>query len=226
MQTLGSQFGQKAAGSINAIHSGMTQQATQLSQPGGMPQGMQAGGQANMPMNPAYRAQLLAQQQRAAHQAALNAVPNGIAKSQVDGGVDEDDQAFDGVLLQRASNGSTSELGRVQIDSMLHEQIARGAKRMEGGGLMLPLREATKHKGIAKRERKSSGVAQHDGPEDDALVKDEDDDADAINSDLDDPEDNMDDDEDDDDAMGHIMLCTWDKVQRVKNKWYVSLETR
>ncbi|KAK9453814.1 transcription factor IIA, alpha/beta subunit [Dipodascopsis uninucleata] len=46
------------------------------------------------------------------------------------------------------------------------------------------------------------------------------DDSDAINSDLDDPEDdlNSQDDEDNEDA-GMIMLCLYDKVQRVKNKW-------
>ena len=31
----------------------------------------------------------------------------------------------------------------------------------------------------------------------------------------------QDDDEDDDESMGHMMLCMYDKVQRVKNKWYV-----
>ncbi len=51
--------------------------------------------------------------------------------------------------------------------------------------------------------------------------KDEELDDDAINSDLDDSDDGKDDDEDDDDTMGHMMLCMYDKVQRVKNKWYV-----
>lgn len=41
-----------------------------------------------------------------------------------------------------------------------------------------------------------------------------------INSDLDDPEDELaSGDEDDDDDQGMIMLCLYDKVQRVKNKW-------
>ena len=52
-------------------------------------------------------------------------------------------------------------------------------------------------------------------------VKDEEVDEDAINSDLDDPDDDQEEDDDDDDSMGHIMLCMYDKVQRVKNKWYV-----
>jgi transcription initiation factor TFIIA large subunit len=50
-------------------------------------------------------------------------------------------------------------------------------------------------------------------------VKDEELDEDAINSDLDDPDDGLNDEEDDEDSMGHIMLCMYDKVQRVKNKW-------
>jgi transcription initiation factor TFIIA large subunit len=53
------------------------------------------------------------------------------------------------------------------------------------------------------------------------VLKEEDLDEDAINSDLDDPDEGLNDEEDDDEAMGHIMLCMYDKVQRVKNKWFV-----
>jgi transcription initiation factor TFIIA large subunit len=221
MQTLGSQFGQKAAGSINAIHSGITQQAAQfVPAPGGVPQGMQTGGHANAAINAQQYRQQMLQQQRAAQQ--LNAVPNGVAKSQVDGVADGEDEEMEGLLLRRGATGETTELGRVAIDNLLHEQIAQNAKRIEGGGLMLPLHKATKHKSSRSRKMKTDEMPQHDGPDDDTLLKDEDeDDADAINSDLDDPEDNMDDDDDDDDALGQIMLCTWDKVQRVKNKWSV-----
>ena len=53
-------------------------------------------------------------------------------------------------------------------------------------------------------------------------IKGEEVDEDAINSDLDDPDDLADGDEEDEDGnMGHIMLCMYDKVQRVKNKWCV-----
>lgn len=48
----------------------------------------------------------------------------------------------------------------------------------------------------------------------------EDDEDDDINSDLDDSDEDQDDDDDDDDTdNGMIMLCLYDKVQRVKNKW-------
>ncbi|KAM5382409.1 hypothetical protein ACJA88_004204 [Fusarium oxysporum] len=44
----------------------------------------------------------------------------------------------------QAADGNLHELGRVEIDRMLHEQILAKAKSMEGGGLMLPLKEATR----------------------------------------------------------------------------------
>ena len=49
-------------------------------------------------------------------------------------------------------------------------------------------------------------------------------DEDAINSDLDDPNDNVGEEEEDDEGAGQIMLCTYDKVQRVKNKWKCTLK--
>jgi transcription initiation factor TFIIA large subunit len=89
---------------------------------------------------------------------------------------------------------------------------------------MLPLKQAST---TQKRRRKvaraqGAGNAQHDGPgsDDEDGVKDEEFDEDAINSDLDDPDDGLNDEEDEDEGLGHIMLCMYDKVQRVKNKWY------
>jgi transcription initiation factor TFIIA large subunit len=96
---------------------------------------------------------------------------------------------------------------------MLHEQIAARAKSMEGGGLMLPLKEATRHRTLPDASRKGKGIAAHDGG------YDEEEDEDAINSDLDDPNEGGSEDEVDDEGLGHIMLCMYDKVQRVKNKW-------
>ena len=79
-------------------------------------------------------------------------------------------------------------------------------------------------------------TAQVDGPVDDddddedgkKGIKDElfedDDDEDAINSDLDDPDDNAIEEEQDEGRPNQIMLCTYDKVQRVKNKWKCTLK--
>ena len=69
-------------------------------------------------------------------------------------------------------------------------------------------------------EQKSHNLlrAQHDG------VGDDDEDEDAINSDLDDPEDTADANDEEEENTKQLMLCTYDKVQRVKNKWKCTLK--
>lgn len=232
MSQLQNQYGARAAASISAIQ--------------GFGQGPQGQGQGPMPPRPAgatgqpnqaprtntqaQYSQQLANQQAAMQQAQQRppigtpgqftgqrpapGQQNGFQQSQVDGAGDE----FEGVLMRQDATGQTSELGRMDIDRMLHEQIAAKAKSMEGGGLMLPLKQATKHKSIANKQR-AGGPAGFDGVDDD--IKDEEDE-DAINSDLDDPNEVDIEDEDDDENMDQVMLCMYDKVQRVKNKWYVS----
>ncbi|CAK7275099.1 transcription factor IIA subunit alpha [Sporothrix epigloea] len=167
---------------------------------------------------------------------------NGLSKSQVDGSADTEDvknsgSAFEGVLLQQRRAGQLPvELGRIEIDNLLHEQMTRQAQRMEGGGLMLPLQKRVKREGKRRAigattltdgaaAQTSRSITQFDGMEEDEDVKaDILDDEDAINSDLDDPEDDREDDDDEDDVMGPIMLCVYDKVQRVKNKWKCTLK--
>ena len=81
----------------------------------------------------------------------------------------------------------------------------------------------------------SSRIPQYDGLNDDdddeddkTGIKDElfddDDDEDAINSDLDDPDDNVIEEEQEEGKPTQIMLCTYDKVARVKNKWKCTLK--
>ncbi|KAF7525351.1 hypothetical protein G7054_g11112 [Neopestalotiopsis clavispora] len=154
------------------------------------------------------------QQQMAAQQRAQQSVQNGNAQkpapSQFDGSAEE------AVLVHQDASGQTTELGRVEIDRMLHAQLEARAKAMEGGGLMVPLKRAAKTSDVSyHRTKTTSGPGRFDGGDDD--VKSEEDE-DAINSDLDDSDDNAEDDDDDDDG-GQIMLCMYDKVQRVKNKW-------
>ncbi|KAF6837764.1 transcription factor IIA [Colletotrichum plurivorum] len=199
------QFGEKGAGSINAI------QASATNRPVSQPPLPQLPGQ---PAQQQYRPgpSNAAPQQPGQQQHPPNNGQPGVNPSQTDGA---DDFDFEGILLQRDENGNQRELGRVDIDRMIHAQIAAKAKSMEGGGLMLPLKEATKHKAAAtaRSKGKEHGVAPYDGYDDDEV------DEDAINSDLDDPDEDKDDDEVDDEGLGHIMLCMYDKVQRVKNKW-------
>jgi transcription initiation factor TFIIA large subunit len=191
-ENLKSQYGSRASGSIQAIHRG---------QPGkpptpvpGQPTGL-----------PIFQPSLPNAQTDG------NADDDGRDKDDED----EDEDDWEGVLMQKDADGNVHELGRVEIDRLLHERMASRAKAMEGGGLMLPLKEATKHKTARSRRERQRGPGQFDGEEDE----------DAINSDLDDPEDDADeDDADEEGVLSHIMLCMYDKVQRVKNKWKCTLK--
>ncbi|KAI1448760.1 transcription factor IIA, alpha/beta subunit [Annulohypoxylon stygium] len=213
-QQLQSLYGDRAAASINKLQQTFNNGQPQNAQrPGGPPvpqnypaqfQGHPQQYRATMPPN--------AQQQRAQMQ-------NGQRppQSQVDGASDADGHI--GVLMRRGQAGDV-EMGRVEIDNLLHAQIAAKAKAMEGGGLMVPLKRAGKGEPIASHRRAAapSGPSQFDGPGADDDMKDEEEDEDAINSDLDDPDDNPEEEDEDEDG-GQIMLCMYDKVQRVKNKW-------
>ena len=140
---------------------------------------------------------------------------NNLQNAQTDGAGEPNSDDFEGVLVSRNQAGELQELGRVEIDQMLHDQIAAKAKSMEGGGLMLPLKEATRDKTMPNAHRKGKGISGGDAA-DDEPYEDPDD---AINSDLDDPDEDRSDDDVEDEGLGHIMLCMYDKVQRVKNKW-------
>ncbi|KFH43472.1 Transcription initiation factor IIA large subunit-like protein [Hapsidospora chrysogenum ATCC 11550] len=207
-QLVQQQYGERAVGSINAIQAAGQQSQSQAHQHQQQKQQQQQQ-QQQQPSD--------AQQQSYQQQAAANGHSH-IQNAQTDGAGDAEDD-FEGVLLRRDATGDVQELGRVEIDRLLHEQIAAKAKSMEGGGLMLPLKEATRHRTLPDASRKGRGIAAHDGGYDE-----EEDDEDAINSDLDDPNEGGTDDEVDDEGLGHIMLCMYDKVQRVKNKWKCTLK--
>ncbi|KAI2628014.1 transcription factor IIA, alpha/beta subunit [Hypomontagnella submonticulosa] len=204
-QQLQNMYGDRAAASISKLQAENQQRLGNQAMPQNYP-----GQYQGHPQQQQYRPAPNGQQQRAP-------MPNGQrpAPSQTDGA--DDVEGHSGVLMRRNPGGETVEMGRVQIDNLLHAQIAANAKAMEGGGLMLPLKRTGKGKAISHhRTSTTGGVSQFDGPDDD--VKDEEDDEDAINSDLDDPDDNIEEDDDDEDGA-QIMLCMYDKVQRVKNKW-------
>ncbi|KAK5992828.1 Transcription initiation factor IIA large subunit [Cladobotryum mycophilum] len=219
-QQLQAQYGTRAAGSINAIQDRMSQQPPVQQQP-------QAPHQ-QQPL-PIGQVPLLQQQQQQQQQHHQGQPP--ISHAQTDGAGDDDamedssddENDFEGILLKRGITGNVEELGRVEIDRIMHDQMAAKAKSMEGGGLMLSLKEATKQQASSKASRKTKGkgkgIAGYDGGDDDEEI-----DEDAINSDLDDPDEDRDDDEVDDEGLGHIMLCMYDKVQRVKNKWKCTLK--
>ncbi|KAI0594801.1 transcription factor IIA, alpha/beta subunit [Biscogniauxia sp. FL1348] len=208
------QYGERAAASIDKLRAQPPNGAQPQGQqrPGNQPAPQAYPGQyqgnpqqyrPNMPVNPS------SQQQRPP-------MPNGQrpAPSQMDGA--GDDEGHVGVLLHQGPDGQSTEMGRVEIDNLLHAQIAARARAMEGGGLMVPLKRASKGKSVSyhRTPGPNEGPSRFDGPDDDLEESDED----AINSDLDDPDDNLEENDEDDDA-GQIMLCMYDKVQRVKNKW-------
>ena len=221
-QALQKEYGQRANNSINAIQAGMSAQNPaqaaamrqqplnghpnpeqvyhqQVSQQVSHQAPPQVTQQAPHP-SPAHPQQ---QQQQQPQQPPTQYQP----LPQVDG--------FDaeGVLMERDASGNMVEMGRLDIDRMLHSRILENAKSMEGGGFMVPLKEATKHTASRKNKRTQAAPGQVDG-------EDDEDDEDAINSDLDDTDDDREDSEVDEEGLSHIMLCMYDKVQRVKNKWY------
>ncbi|KAI9369749.1 transcription factor IIA, alpha/beta subunit [Aspergillus egyptiacus] len=112
-------------------------------------------------------------------------------------------------------------------DRALRDFLKQRMLQLEGGGLMLPLdeRESQPKSTFSPTTVTGSSTmprAQFDGPGGDDTK--EEDDEDAINSDLDDPDDLVAEEHDSEDSVGQVMLCTYDKVQRVKNKWKCTLK--
>ncbi|KAK9416491.1 putative Transcription factor IIA, alpha/beta subunit [Seiridium unicorne] len=220
INNLQTQYGSRADATINKLHESIGSAPNRAQYPGPQrPTGQQAPQQPR-PMPQGANLQQQQQQQQYQQQLAAGSfqqrmpqpAQNGQkpAPSQFDGAAEE------GVLLHQNAAGQTTELGRVEIDRMLHAQLEAKARAMEGGGLMIPLKRAKKPADVSyHRAQPGSGAGRFDGGDDDAKSEV---DEDAINSDLDDTDDNADEDDDDDDG-GQIMLCMYDKVQRVKNKW-------
>jgi transcription initiation factor TFIIA large subunit len=121
---------------------------------------------------------------------------------------------------------------------MIYDQVMEMTAQLESG-LMVPLSEqpSTRRKQRRAGNKQSARTSsppiasssrlppQLDGLDDDDDAKGGDDDENAINSDLDDSDDegqgNIGEDDDDE---GDAILCTYDKVQRVKNKWKCTLK--
>ena len=138
---------------------------------------------------------------------------------------------WDDFVAQRRLAASDPDAVQV-ADMTFRERFEQSQRDNEGGGLLLPASEQSKSKARPRSAKtKASGPSGFDGLDDDedskADVKDDlfdEDDADAINSDLDDPDDNVLEDDGTDGRPDQVMLCTYDKVQRVKNKWKCTLK--
>ncbi|KAI1609664.1 transcription initiation factor TFIIA large subunit [Exophiala viscosa] len=119
-------------------------------------------------------------------------------------------------------------------DRLIRAHFKSSQQAMEGGGLLLALDE--RHMPSQATTRKVNSLAGEGSTQPSAppcitraqgdAAGDEDDDVDdedAINSDLDDPDDLAANEENGEDT-DQVMLCTYDKVQRVKNKWKCTLK--
>ncbi|KAI8933675.1 hypothetical protein NX059_009393 [Plenodomus lindquistii] len=146
--------------------------------------------------------------------------------SQTDGSADA---LADWEALKAARAASIEE--QMAADQFMRARVDAMVMRQDSG-LMVPLdsmpkgrkRKAAVRVLQSEDAEASSSIpapARFDGEDD---IKPEEDPDDAINSDLDDPEDDLNDGDNSDDDMVDYMLCTYDKVQRVKNKWKCTLK--
>ncbi|KAI7537407.1 hypothetical protein KC316_g15940 [Hortaea werneckii] len=155
------------------------------------------------------------------------------AYAQTDGADDALEDWQEMLAQRRAAHAANGE----RADRMMRDQAMQASSDLQSG-LMVPLDEQP-GRSLQKKRRTvpihqpqfahdgTPVVPQLDGDVDDdakADVKDEDDEN-AINSDLDDSdEDPINAADDDDEEHGDTILCTYDKVQRVKNKWKCTLK--
>lgn len=146
---------------------------------------------------------------------------------QTDGGSDDHLADWKAEVARRreaAQNGHGDDLLRQHFKSQMLD--------MQAGGLMRPMGEHETPAAAGRRRAaeahlnitnpRPNGTAT--SPRIPGQVDGEEADEDAINSDLDDPDDALADDPDADEQEGQVMLCTYDKVQRVKNKWKCTLK--
>lgn len=211
-------------------HPGQPGQSGQSSQPGQPGQPGQPRPQ-NMPQMPNGQPQIK-------QEPGYPPMPqHPVGNSQTDGAGDD---ALSDWKAEVARRRAAAQRQGGEGDRLLRQHVNQRMLQMEGGGLLLPLDQqrsagpsaldamTTATRGLELDEDPSAGPSknmprgQFDGPGGDD--EQEEDDEDAINSDLDDPDDLVAEDHDAEDSMGQVMLCTYDKVQRVKNKWKCTLK--
>lgn len=137
-----------------------------------------------------------------------------IKTSQTDGAMDE----YESDIAQRRAMIAKNQ---GEGDRLMRAHFQASQQDLEGGGLLVPLDEQ-KRSVVAlchPSNRGQSSLARAQGD----ATNDDEDDEDAINSDLDDP-DELDNPANEEAEIQEVMLCTYDKVQRVKNKWKCTLK--
>lgn len=141
-----------------------------------------------------------------------------IKTSQVDGAADPREQYDIEIAQRRALVATHREAG----DRLIRDHVLASQQSLEGGGLLLPLDSLPPRRSQLVTTLNSSTGSSVSKVQGDA-AGDEEEDEDAINSDLDDP-DELDEANNGEDDVSNVMLCTYDKVQRVKNKWKCTLK--
>ena len=153
-----------------------------------------------------------------------------LKSSQTDGTSDARDD-WDNEYLQRKAYASAH---GAEGDRLIRAHFKSSQQAMEGGGLLTALDQRQMPSQATTRKINSlagegltvpSALPSITRAQGDAAGDDDDDvdDEDAINSDLDDPDDLALNEENGEDT-DQVMLCTYDKVQRVKNKWKCTLK--
>ena len=240
-QALHEKFGSAASQQVNQLHARAEMAAKRepgLPAPSAPPAPAPGPAQMTPEQQRAYKERIMAQA-HAKHQQNLQNLQQAqrraapVSNAQTDGPADWADM----VAQRRADAAGASSR---EADVSIRQMVEQAGLDMEGGGLMMPLAEQKKPLTLtqlraaqksapgelATPEASSSSmpsadVAQTDGPADDDVKEELDED--AINSDLDDTDDDAIE-EADDDQTTELMLCTYDKVQRVKNKWKCTLK--
>lgn len=196
-----------------------------------MPHPQHPGAQHHMQQQPhqqQHQQQRMMAQQQQRPQMQQRPPPNHVYPSQTDGAAD----ALQDWKALQAARAAQGDQDRIAADEYMRARIDALASRQDSG-LMMPLSKMPKGKKrkaavrvlqAEDADRASSSAvpapARFDGEDDDAKEHD----SDAINSDLDDSEDDLANGDDSDDETMDYMLCTYDKVQRVKNKWKCTLK--
>lgn len=214
-------------------------QSNGLALPGGQqprPHGLQLPGQ------PQQNIQQTQKQQQQTSQ--LKQEPrDSLGLAQTDG-AGEAAEEWDAVLATRKSRGDHEPMGRLHSDRIIRQQVEQIGQRLEAGGLLIPLDERRRARRMKSRSKGSNPkasssasisavdgskvdpstnpdvpcVARFDGADSDDGLNGTDGE-DAINSDLDDSDDGGEDAGIETTMDGNVILCLYDKVQRVKNKW-------
>lgn len=172
--------------------------------------------------------------------------PVDVKAAQHDGAGDAK-ESWRAVIEKKNATGEYEPMGRINADRIVRRHAQAIQQRLEAGGLLVPLEEqyppnkrarTGKEPALAKAgpsvDPASTSAAEPSAPRNipglDGDVEDEDikfedlGGEDAINSDLDDSEDELNENIEGDSFEGDQILCLYDKVQRVKNKWKCTLK--